>query len=122
MSEHPPARPPREHREPPGPRAFFGMTPRQWRHAALWAIAGFVALGLLLRGSATAREVLGSTGWALFTFFTTPFILEASVALLGLCLVVTWNNRRIEREGDGWVTMEVDTAHRELEEGPDQPS
>jgi len=43
----------------------------------------------------------------LFTFLTTPFVLEATTALIGLLVVFAINGRRIAREGDGWVVMEV---------------
>lgn len=43
----------------------------------------------------------------LFTFLTTPFVLEATTALVGIFVVFAINHRRIAREGDGWVLMEV---------------
>ncbi|MCB1207990.1 MAG: hypothetical protein KDK97_01625 [Verrucomicrobiales bacterium] len=86
---------------------FFGQTRGQWLFLFACILAGIIGIAWLARTNETAREVLSSAGWATFTFFTTPFILEASVALLGLCMVIAWNNRRIEREGDDWVVMEV---------------
>jgi hypothetical protein len=38
---------------------------------------------------------------------TTPFLLEASFALIGLCLVVALNHRRWLRDGDEWVQLDV---------------
>lgn len=43
----------------------------------------------------------------LFTFITTPFVLEATTAVVGILIVFAINSRRIAREGDGWVMMEV---------------
>jgi hypothetical protein len=34
-------------------------------------------------------------------------VLEASAAFIGLCVVFAINGRRIAKEGDGWVVMEV---------------
>jgi hypothetical protein len=86
---------------------FLGQTRGEWLLTFVWILVGIISIAIVARSSETAREVLSAAGWACFTFFTTPFILEASVGLLGLCLVIAWNNRRIEREGDDWVVMEV---------------
>lgn len=67
--------------------------------------AGAVAAVLLF--SPSAREVVGDTVRLLFAIFTTPFILESTVALLGLFIVLAINKRRLEKEGDGWVYMMV---------------
>jgi hypothetical protein len=53
--------------------------------------------------------------WGGFTFFTTPFVLETSVALFAILLVGIVNQRRIEREGDGWVLMPRDSAKESAE-------
>ena len=42
-----------------------------------------------------------------------PFFLEASAAFAGLCIVLIINQRRIAKEGDGWVVMEVKDADEE---------
>jgi hypothetical protein len=66
--------------------------------------------GLLViacRVNETAREVVLEGLGYLFAFFTTPFILEASLFIGGLGLVMIINGLRMEREGDGWVEMEV---------------
>jgi hypothetical protein len=50
-------------------------------------------------------DVASEAFWGVFTFFTTPFILETSVALFAILLVGIINQRRIDREGDGWVLL-----------------
>lgn len=57
--------------------------------------------------NADVREVLLQGVAYLFTFFSTPFVLEASTAFIGICVVMIINNRRMAKEGDGWVVMEV---------------
>lgn len=57
--------------------------------------------------SPEARESAWQAFVLIFTFFTTPFILETSVAILGFIAVLSWNHWRMTKEGDGWVEMEV---------------
>jgi|APTNR8051073442_1049403.scaffolds.fasta_scaffold01425_15 hypothetical protein len=104
------------------PAVFLGQTRGQWLMTATFSLVGIIAITWLARTSETAREVLSSAGWAGFSFFTTPFILEASVALLGMCLVIAWNNRRIEREGDDWVVMEVTDEAKQTDPPDDRTS
>jgi hypothetical protein len=66
-------------------------------------------LGYLLSHSAEAREVAGEAVRSLLTFFFTPFVLETTVALIGLITVMTYNQWRLHKDGDGWVEMEVPT-------------
>lgn len=80
---------------------------REWLEPVLWSsllIGAFVV-------AACVNEDIGEVarqGLAyLFTFLTTPFVLEATSALIGLFVVFAINHRRIAREGDGWVLMEV---------------
>lgn len=58
-----------------------------------------------IRQSPTAREVVWQAFTNLFGFFSTPFILEATVAVLGLIAVISYNQWRISRDGDGWVVL-----------------
>ena len=81
--------------------------PRWWLETLIWTLGFVVATAVAAYFNDTAREVLGQGLAYLFAFLTTPFILEASVAIIGLCIVFAVNSRRIEREGDGWVEMEV---------------
>lgn len=78
-----------------------------WLEPLVWSlvmVALFITAACL---SAEVREVLLQGAAYLFTFFSTPFVLEASTAFIGLCVVMIINNRRIAKEGDGWVVMEV---------------
>ncbi|MDZ4401999.1 hypothetical protein [Prosthecobacter sp.] len=78
-----------------------------WLESLLWSAVIAVAVGIAAYVSETAREVMMQGLAYLFAFMTTPFILEATAAFVGLCVVIAINNRRLEREGDGWVEMEV---------------
>lgn len=68
-------------------------------------IVGVVAL--VLWQSAEARQVAMDAAGLLFTFFSTPFILETSLCLIGLMLVLVINQRRLDKDKDEWVEMEV---------------
>lgn len=73
----------------------------------LWLAAGIALLAWLYKHNATAHEVIGQAFWSLFGFFTTPFILESTVAVIGFLIVITWNQWRRDQETDEWVEMEV---------------
>lgn len=81
--------------------------PRWWLETLVWSLGFAIATGVACYVNETAREIVGQGLAYLFMFMTTPFILESSAAVIGLCIVIFINNRRIEREGDGWVMMEV---------------
>lgn len=68
-------------------------------------LVGSLAAALMF--SESAREVVSGTVRVLFSFFTTPFILETTVALLALFAVLAINKHRLHKEGDGWVYMMV---------------
>ena len=70
---------------------------------ALILVASIVLLCL----SSEARDVGAEAAGLVFTFFSTPFILETSVAVIGLILVLVVNQRRLEKDKDEWVEMEV---------------
>lgn len=72
---------------------------------ALAMVLGLWAAWTAIRQNETAREVTRDAFAGLFGFFTTPFILEATVAIVGLISVVSYNQWRISKEGDGWVTL-----------------
>lgn len=78
-----------------------------WLESLLWSLAIFTGVGVAAYVNETAREIVTQGLAYLFTFFSTPFVLEASTAFIGLCIVMFINNRRLEREGDGWVEMEI---------------
>lgn len=76
----------------------------------LWALGMFVAGIVVCVFSVSAREIAIEGISYMWAFFTTPFILEASVFIIGLGTVLIINNLRLEREGEGWVEMEVKNA------------
>lgn len=78
-----------------------------WLEPVLWTLAGVIAITVAACVNDTAREITLQGGAYLFAFVTTPFLLETSAAFIGICIVFAINGRRIAREGDGWVVMEV---------------
>lgn len=82
-----------------------------------WIVLGIFAFGALLALNATAREVVTETTRMLFAIVTTPFILEGTVAILGVFVVLGINHWRMSKEGDGWVylaTQEPDASTAKL--------
>lgn len=80
---------------------------RWWLEPLIWTVCSVFAIAIAAYVNQTAREIVMQGLAYLFAFLTTPFVLEASAAFIGLCIVFVVNTRRIEREGDGWVEMEV---------------
>ncbi len=78
-----------------------------WLETILWSLGFVAAIAIAAYVNETAREIVMQGLAYLFAFLTTPFILETSAAIIGLFIVFIINNRRIERDGDGWVEMEV---------------
>lgn len=79
---------------------------RGWIAPVAWSISAVVALAVLLRVSPTAREVVGETALTVFQVLTSPFVLETSLAIAGLCIVMAINHHRQQKEGDGWVYLQ----------------
>ncbi len=79
-----------------------------WLESLLWSLAFITAAAVAAYVNETAREILAQGLAYVFTFFSTPFVLEASTAFVGFCVVMFINNRRLDREGDGWVEMEIE--------------
>lgn len=79
---------------------------RPWLEAAVWSGLTLIALAVLLWVNATAREVAAQAALALLQFFTTPFILEISVAVVGLCIVLAINQFRLRKDNDEWVYLQ----------------
>lgn len=87
------------------------MSSSSHRRLLVRAAAGFGLAALVLLAAARhpdLRETLVQAAANLFGFVTTPFILEATVGLLGLVIVMTYNQWRINKEGDGWVILPED--------------
>lgn len=78
-----------------------------WLETLLWSVAIIAGVAIAAYVNETAREIVLQGLAYFFTFFSTPFVLEASTAFVGFCIVMIINNRRLEREGDGWVEMEI---------------
>jgi hypothetical protein len=72
----------------------------------------------VLKYSADAREVAGEAVWNLFRFFTTPFVLEFSLAIVGLLAVTSYNEWRRNKDGPEWVELEVPNPRSPNEESP----
>ena len=100
------------------------LTPARLTKALLLLVI-LAGLGEAVRRSPTASEVVWTAATNLFGFFTTPFVLEASLAIFGLLAVVTWNEWRRQREGDEWVYLpaESDTPSADrAAENPEPPA
>lgn len=80
---------------------------REWLEPVLWSSAVLIAFIVAACVNEDIGEVARQGVAYLFTFLTTPFVLEATTALVGIFVVFAINHRRIAREGDGWVLMEV---------------
>lgn len=72
---------------------------------AICTVVVIAALGLLLVLNETAREVAKEAAVTLFGIFSTPFIFETTIAIVGVFLVLAINHWRIKKEGDGWVYL-----------------
>ncbi len=59
--------------------------------------------------SETAKEILAKSFFTIAGTLATPFILETSAALVGLVLVLAFNEWRRLKDGPDWVEMEVKT-------------
>ncbi|TLD69357.1 hypothetical protein FEM03_18490 [Phragmitibacter flavus] len=80
----------------------------------LAAIAGLAAL---VSFNPTAREVVLNTSIAIFTVFTTPFILEITSVILFFTALLTYNSWRQHKDGNDWVylvTQETEDGDRPL--------
>lgn len=88
----------------------------------MWSVAALAAVIVLLKLSPTAREVVGESALTIFQIVTAPFILETSLALLGLCIVMAINHYRQQKEGDGWVYLQKQEPSRAVDkEAMDPP-
>ncbi len=78
-----------------------------WLESLLWSAAIIIGVAIAAYVNETAREIVAQGLAYFFTFFSTPFVLETSTAFVGFCIVMFINARRLDREGDGWVEMEI---------------
>jgi len=86
------------------------------RRSGRWfwpAFAGALcaAAALALAWVAIDRELGRNFLRGLVGFFTTPFVLEATLLVAGICLVVAFNDWRCKRQGNDWVYLAEDDPH-----------
>ncbi|MDZ4287360.1 MAG: hypothetical protein U0984_05350 [Prosthecobacter sp.] len=103
--------------------------PKEQTHSKIWWLPPLLFIAAIVAGlvtacyaSETAREVLAKAVMNIVGAVSTPFILEATVAVVGLCVVLAFNQWRLHKEGDGWVYLaqtEPDAAS--LAEGAETP-
>ncbi len=85
--------------------ARTALPPRWWLTPLLYGVTALAAGIAVLVFSTTAREVVGRAFSMLVGALATPFILETATAIAGLVIVITINQWRLNREGDGWVYL-----------------
>lgn len=103
--------------------------PNEGTHSKIWwlppllMIAGLVAAVVTAwRVSETAREILAKAVMNILGAVSTPFILEATVAVVGLCLLLAFNQWRLHKEGDGWVYLaQTEPDPASLTQGAETP-
>lgn len=80
--------------------------PRSWWLTPLLStVVLIIGLAVAWNVNETAREIIAKGIMTLAGTLATPFILESSIALVGLAIVITINQWRLHREGDGWVYL-----------------
>ena len=56
----------------------------------------------------TAREVIGGAALTTFQVVTSPFILESTLVLIGICVVLGLSQRRQDQDAkDEWVYLDT---------------
>ena len=83
---------------------------RPWLPPLLWCVVVVAGVAFLCWREPTAREVIGGTALTIFQVLTTPFIFELTLAIIGICAVITINQLRLDRDTDEWVQMHVPSA------------
>jgi hypothetical protein len=75
----------------------------------------FIGIAVLALSLEETRDHAIGAARMVFSIFTTPFILETSIALIGLLTVVTLNQWRLMRDGEEWV--DADTLETKKDKG-----
>ncbi len=76
-----------------------------------------MGLSALLYFNPTAREVIGGAALTTFQVITSPFILESSLVLIGICVVLALSQWRMDEDAkDEWVYLEP--VSKETTESP----
>lgn len=95
---------------------------RWWITPLLFSIVFIAILVYAWTTSEIARELLSKSVMTLAGTVASPFILEATVALVGLVIVLTYNQWRIQKEGDGWVYLaQTEPDQASVEAGAQTP-
>ncbi|MBB5039896.1 hypothetical protein [Prosthecobacter dejongeii] len=81
------------------------VSKRWWVSPLLFTATLITATVIVCKVSDTAREVLAKAVMMVAGALATPFILESSIAIVGLVVVVAINQWRLQKEGDGWVYL-----------------
>ncbi len=79
---------------------------------SFWSSLTLMGVTLLLYENSEAREVAWDSFKIIFAVVTTPFILETTCIIIGICVVMGIRHFQEKKEGDGWVylaTQEPDT-------------
>lgn len=78
---------------------------RWWLSPLLFTLALVTGVVIVCKVSDTAREVLAKAVMMVAGALATPFILESSIAIVGLVVVLVINQWRLQKDGDGWVYL-----------------
>jgi hypothetical protein len=82
-----------------------------------WTLCSVLGLYALIHFNPTAREVIGGAALSTFQVITSPFILESSLVLIGICVVLALSQWRQDEDAkDEWVYLE--TLSKETTETP----
>ena len=71
----------------------------------IWTVLVVAAVATVLYLSPETREVARDAAAVLFAIFTTPFILETTLFVVLLVTVLTYNQWRLNKDGEEWVYM-----------------
>ena len=83
------------------------MASRAWRifWPVFWTLAATTGLIVLCRVNPEAREVTLDTLKTIFGIVTTPFILETTCIIIGICILMAIRQWQDKKDGDGWVYL-----------------
>lgn len=82
-----------------------------------WTLCSALGLYALIHFNPTAREVIGGAALTTFQVITSPFILESSLVLIGICVVLALSQWRMDEDAkDEWVYLEP--VSKETTESP----
>ncbi len=85
------------------------ISKRWWITPLVISLGTVAAITYAWQSSDAAKEILAKSFFTIAGTLATPFILESSIAILGLVAVLSYNEWRREKDGPEWVEMEVPT-------------